>query len=179
MATKEKAKAERKKKIKKIKKSGLNVNHKQKWSDLDGLFNTIATSMIQLSSRINQYLQVINKTEYGNNKEVINCVVTMNSDLEKFSLALKKTKDKHGHYKGTVKNTDEYIRFLEIFEEYTSLNEVYNSLITQPMLTITEFHGLSMEAIDEAIDKSKDKPKIINPTKESKNKNEPNNTPTK
>jgi len=112
---------------------------KQSWSDVDAIYNTIASSIVEIGSNINDCIRIINQNGGNANNELVITVNGLTRDIEEFSKDLLKIKKRHEGFFGLVNDDNELALCLSVFNDYVILNDRFKAIIFQPILTITEF----------------------------------------
>lgn len=122
--------------------AGLNTPvERQKWEDLEDLFNDIGGGIIRIGQEINEALAIVNPNihhlEAGGREELTVTVNGLNSDLKSFASDLAKIHKMHQGRTGIVE-ADDYALCLEVFNSYVILQDRFKSLTFNPVVTITE-----------------------------------------
>lgn len=142
----------KKRKSKGRNKNVVDINSKrQNWKELDDIYQTIAMSLVDISSRLRDSLQVISSAGVGNDPELTSIVRCITSDLKVFTDDLKLTQSKHINYSGIVKDGDELALCLSIFNDYVLLNDRFKTILFTPMLTVTEYLAEATEKLQKQI----------------------------
>lgn len=113
---------------------------RQKWDDLENLFQEIANSILSISNEIENSLAYMRRLGYSNN-ELSVTINTFNTDILNFSSALAKIREKHFGRTGFVTTPDDLSLSMEIFNDYTILFEHFKTIVMQPSMIITEHYA--------------------------------------
>lgn len=120
----------------------------QNWSQVDELYNTIATGIVEVAANVNQAIQLINLVSVDKNEnEIVAVTRTMKNDIESFTRDLITIQSRHKNYGGPIRDENELALCLSVFSDYSELNERFRAIIFNPMLTITEFLTVASEKI--------------------------------
>lgn len=113
--------------------------NEQQWSQLDEIYQTVAESIVEVASNVNQAIQLLNMVGTNNNAELVITAKGLNRDIEDFTRDLVYIKKRHEGKTGVVKDGDDLALCLSIFQDYTILQDRFKAIIFTPMLTISEF----------------------------------------
>lgn len=117
----------------------LHIRDEQKWEEMESMYTTIATGIINYSEELSNSVKTI--THYSNGKndpELIAVVNGFNNDINEFTNELIIIHNKHLGKIGVIKDPNELAECINIFQEYTALFEKFKTVTFNSSLLITE-----------------------------------------
>lgn len=117
---------------------------RQKWDDLESLYQEIANSILIISNQLNDSLKAMNLIGYKSNELNIT-IQTFNTDILNFSSSISAIRAKHIGKTGFVTSPDDLSLSMEIFNDYTIMFEHFKTIVLQPSLIVTEHYSEAMD----------------------------------
>ena len=115
------------------------INNDINWSDVDDIYQSLATGIIDISISFNNSIQNLNESGlYEKDTDLIAVINTFKNDLTETTNALAGLKHKRSNYSGVIKDENELALNLEIFNDLLALYDKFRAIIQPHMLEITE-----------------------------------------
>ncbi len=111
---------------------------KQTWAEVDQIYTTIATSILDVGESINLAARAINAAQVSNIAEIAKMVKAIEQDMLIFAEDLAKIRKRHENKQGIINDEDDHALSLSIYNDYVILYDRFRAIIFNPMLTITE-----------------------------------------
>lgn len=117
---------------------------RQKWDDLDALYDEIAQSIMTISVEIEKSLQYMRNIDYKSNELNIT-INTFNEDMINLSKSAAAIRQKHAGKVGFVTSPDDLSLSMELFNDYTIIFDHFKTMVMQPSLIVTEHYAKATE----------------------------------
>lgn len=121
------------------------------WSDLDDLYAANANSIYTATTQVQYATNILKNSEHNTSRELVTTVDGLTRDLLSLSSDLTAIKELHINKVGMIKDGDELMTAIGIYESYKSIADRLQTVIFQPMLTITEFLALASQNMAKSI----------------------------
>ena len=118
----------------------------QNWDEVEGIYHSIATGIISIATEVNDSIKVINAMGIKDDKELEIAIRGLSSDVEALTKDLVSIHSRHADMKGPVKDGDELVICLGVFNDYTILNDRFRAVVFPTVLTVTEHLANAVEA---------------------------------
>lgn len=115
------------------------AEQKEKWEDLDAIFNECAKGLITIAENVNQFVYSIR--EFPSNlitNETSVVVSGLAKDLETFSKDLAFIHNRHIGRSGSIKTEEEHALAIHISIDYMNFNDRFITVTAEPLITLTE-----------------------------------------
>ena len=126
---------------------------RQNWSEIDGIYEACATSVVGMASGVNQALDTIRPHQHllpqSTLAELGILVRGFNNDIETFTRKLVGLKELHTGKSGPVQDGEDLILCLGVFEQYVAFDTEFRALTFPTMLSITEHIGTLLQKLKE------------------------------
>lgn len=126
---------------------------RQNWSEIDGIYEACATSVVGMATGVSQALDTIRPYQHmlpqNTLAELSILVKGFNNDIETFTRKLVGLKQLHEGKNGPVHDGDDLILCLGVFEQYVAFDTEFRALTFPTMLSITEHIGTLLQKIKE------------------------------
>lgn len=126
-------------------KSFLEDAYRQNWSEIDGIYEACATSVVSMASGINQSVQCVEPYQHLVDSSIItelNILVSgFKNDIETFTRKLLAIKSMHEGKSGLVNDGADLMLCLGVFEQYVAFDTEFKAITFPTMLSITERIG--------------------------------------
>lgn len=123
------------------------VNLSQNWDQIDALYSTIAHGIVEIGTKVNDAVRVINASPGKVDNGLVITVNGITSDLNAFTNDLVTIKKRHEGQAGLVQDGEELTLCLSVFSDYMELNDRFRGVMFPSMLTMTEGVHAATEAI--------------------------------
>ena len=120
-------------------------NRRQNWSEVDGLYTSLAEGIVEIGSRIHESVLVIQAANFEETPELTSTIKGISRDLEAFSKDLITIHKRHDGKTGEIVSEDDYMLSLSVYTDYSSLNERLNAVLFPTMITIMDFTAAAVE----------------------------------
>ena len=124
---------------------------RQNWSEIDGIYEACATSVVGMATGVNQALDTIRPHQHLLPQSTLNelgiLVKGFNNDIETFTRKLVGLKQLHAGKSGPVKDGEDLILCLGVFEQYVAFDTEFRALTFPTMLNITEHIGTLLQKL--------------------------------
>lgn len=124
---------------------------RQNWSEIDGIYEACATSVVGMATGVNQALDTIRPYQsllpQSTLSELGILVKGFNNDIETFTRKLVGLKQLHAGKSGPVRDGEDLILCLGVFEQYVAFDTEFRALTFPTMLNITEHIGTLMQKL--------------------------------
>lgn len=111
------------------------------WNDLNGLYQSIAESLVQIATQVMNVVCFCEQTGYTRTAVEEQTIVGLRKDLDEFSTRLLEIKASHSERSGFVKDDDENAAFADCYIGYNAFFERLQSVTFDSMLTLTEMQA--------------------------------------
>lgn len=111
----------------------------QSWEDLDDIYKVIAESIVSTAQEVNSCVQMINSAIDKADPELVISVRGLTRDIETFTQELLTIRSRHAGMSGVIKDGDELMLCMGVFNDYTILQDRFRAMAFPVMLTVTEF----------------------------------------
>lgn len=109
----------------------------QKWEELNEIYQLSANTLLETGTSVNQLLGVPGIQEHLEHpKETEIAITGMKNDMENFTSALLRIRERHSGKTGPITSTEDYVLSLQVFEAYAEWNTNFQSLITPSVFEI-------------------------------------------
>lgn len=109
------------------------------WDDLENIYNGLMGGTLNIAKTLKNILTVKDVRDNVENPTKFNDYISMlTDDINKLITALNRIHDKHKGFRGKITTPDELMTNIEIFNEYTTLQDNFQQLIMQPYAEITQ-----------------------------------------
>lgn len=126
---------------------------RQNWSEIDGIYEACATSVVGMATGVDQALNTIRPYQQllpqNTLAELGILVKGFNNDIETFTRKLVGLKQLHAGKSGPVQDGEDLILCLGVFEQYVAFDTEFRALTFPTMLSITEHIGTLMQKLKE------------------------------
>jgi hypothetical protein len=116
-----------------------NTSGMQKWSELDDIYQAVATAIVTTGTQINDCIRLINHIGVSDSKELETSINGLTRDIEQYSKDLVHIRSHHVQKTGIVKDGGDLALLLSLFEDYRGLDERFRANVFPVMLTVNEF----------------------------------------
>lgn len=137
---------------------------RQDWSEIDGIYEACATSVVGMAAGVNEALNTIRPHQHllpqATLTELSILVKGFNNDIETFTRKLTGLKELHAGKSGPVHDGEDLILCLGVFEQYVAFDTEFRALTFPTMLSITEHVGSVIQELNKlkADEKTTDQP---------------------
>lgn len=123
-----------------MQKAGIQpeFDSKSNWTELNELYEVIGSSIIEIGTRVNDSVRLIQQAGLQEVKELVIAINGLRVDLEKYTTDLIKTKARHADKSGMVKDGDELALMLSIYSDYKTIQEFIQANTFPVFILITE-----------------------------------------
>jgi len=122
---------------------------KQRWDELDDIYNALATSIVSVSVKLKEALQTIQLSEIDESPDLVATVRTITSDFNRFTNNVLELRSRHVDKSGVIDNSEDLALCIDIFNEYVMLNDNFKAIVLLPMLTITEYLATAVKTLND------------------------------
>lgn len=126
----------------------------QTWEQLEGMYQTIGSGIIEMGEQVNVAVKTINDLGIVGDTMLIKTVEGLTRDIGMFTEDLIKIKARHSDMSGIVKDGEDLVLCLSCFEDYYALNSRLQAVIFPALLTVTDalMEAQTLKAQQDALD---------------------------
>jgi hypothetical protein len=118
------------------------------WEDLEELYTSAATGIIEMGNKINDVLRNP-ALAYAPDKAELNLAVKgFNQDIMALTNELVELHDRHKEKHGEITSGEELAEYLSTGEDYVGFNNKFTQLVPPLMLAITEQADVALQIMD-------------------------------
>jgi hypothetical protein len=131
----------------------------QNWEYLEEFFKLLCEKVISLSKFINDYLgkNIVQKYLDEEEKKKLHFLIRgFESDVVRISQAIAEVHGKHNGRTGPVKDADENIELIRLYEQYLRINEVSMRVLLVCFTDIVSMFSIAEQRYNEALQAQKD-----------------------
>ena len=131
------------------------VKHAMKrtqWEELDAMYEVLARAIATVANDVNRIIVMVKDNNLETTPQFNTNVSGISRDIGGLVTDLLAVKDMHRSKTGSVANEEDLSLCLSIFEEYSNLNTVFQTVTFTPMLAINEYIAdMSLKYRDEEV----------------------------
>lgn len=134
------------------------LENNSSWDDLISLYKQLSTMLVSNLRMLVDTMQVPGVITYLEQSEFSETVILFNGiqrDFDTLAADLKAIYEKHQDKTGAVKDIDDFVDSIGIFEGYNNFMMRYDQIITPVYNQIVEKAGMALSKIQEAIQSEK------------------------
>ena len=118
----------------------------QNWDEIEQIYHSIAKGIVDIATEVNDSIKVINAMGITENKELEIAIRGLSGDIEALTKDMVAIHGRHEGFTGPVKDGDELVICLGVFNDYTILNDRFRAVVFPTVLTVTEHLANAVEA---------------------------------
>lgn len=119
-------------------KSNESNKDTQYWSEIDAIYNTVSSSLLEIGITFQKSLVLLEKAGMGNDEELLISTKGFYNDLDMCVKELNEVKEEHKDKVGPIIDIDDFALSVKIFQNYSAIFNKFNILAQFSKLMLSD-----------------------------------------